>query len=117
MRACKPARLAADRDDAAIRPMHPAEDVRQRRLAGAVLADQRVDLARHDVEGDVVERQRRAELLAQARRAHRRMAHGLPLRRTRSRVSAPRARRGPRVVGGALNRVTPSRTRSMGRGL
>ena len=47
MRAGEAARAAVDRDLAAIRPMHAAEDAHQRRLAGAVLADQRVDLARH----------------------------------------------------------------------
>ncbi len=38
-------------------------DLDQGRLAGAVLAQQRVDLAASQLEGDVVERQRGSELL------------------------------------------------------
>ena len=42
---------------------NPAQDADQRGLAGAVLADNGVDLAEGDVEVDAVERRRRAELL------------------------------------------------------
>ena len=63
---------------AAVGAMHAAEDADQGRLAGAVLADQRVDLAEGDVEIDVVERERRAELLADRLGACGRMTHALP---------------------------------------
>ena len=68
-------RLAIDRDLAGVRPVHAAEDADQRRFSGAVLADQRVDFARHHVEIDVVQRARRAEVLADAARACRRGGH------------------------------------------
>ena len=60
-------RLAVDRDLARVGPMHAAENADQRRFAGAVLADQRVDFARHHVEIDAVERARRAEAAWQCR--------------------------------------------------
>ena len=47
-------RLAVEQDLALVRRRQPVEDVHQRRLAGAVLAEQGVDLARPDVEVDVV---------------------------------------------------------------
>ena len=43
-----------DPDLALVGPVEPVEDVHQRRLAGAVLAEQRVHLARLEVEVDVV---------------------------------------------------------------
>ncbi len=54
------------------RQAHPAgvgvvdaeDDVAQRRLAGAVLAQQAMNLASGDGERDVVERRKRAEVLA-----------------------------------------------------
>ena len=63
---------------------HAGEDVHQRRLAGAVLADQRVHLARRELERHVVERQRRAEALADPRdgkRERHRLAQ-VPVRRS-----------------------------------
>ena len=46
--------LPADLDLALVRVVEPVEDVHQRRLAGAVLAEQRVHLALAQVEVDVV---------------------------------------------------------------
>ena len=46
--------LAVEQDLALVRPGEPVEDVHQRGLAGAVLAEQRVDLAGPDLEVDVV---------------------------------------------------------------
>ena len=47
-------RLARDHDLALVRVVEPVEDVHQGRLAGTVLAEQRVDLALAQVEVDVV---------------------------------------------------------------
>ena len=47
-------RHAVEEDLTLVRHRHPVEDVHQRRLAGSVLAEQRVDLAGADVEADVV---------------------------------------------------------------
>ena len=54
---------AVDCDLAPVGPVHAAEEAYQRRLAGAVLADERVDLTRHDIEIDAVERKRGTEAL------------------------------------------------------
>ena len=45
---------AVEQDLAGVGPVQPGEDVHQRALAGAVLAEQGVDLARAQVEVDVV---------------------------------------------------------------
>ena len=47
--------LAANADRARVRAVDAGEDLHQRRLAGAVLADQRVDLAGPEIEPGVVE--------------------------------------------------------------
>ena len=47
-------RLARDHDLALVRVVEPVEDVHQGRLAGTVLAEQRVHLALAQVEVDVV---------------------------------------------------------------
>ena len=52
---------------AGVRRVDTGEDFDQRRLAGAVLAEQRVDFAAPDVEIDAVERQRSGESLGEAR--------------------------------------------------
>ena len=52
---------AVEQDLAAIGLMHAAEDLHERRLAGAVLADQRRDLARIQLEVRVAQRARAAE--------------------------------------------------------
>ena len=56
-------RLAVERDRAAVGLVDAGQDLDQRALAGAVLADQGVDLARDEVERDVVERLGRREAL------------------------------------------------------
>ncbi len=71
----KVALLSVDANRAAVGTMHAAEDADQRRLAGAVLADDGVDLAERHVEVDAVERERRAEVLADACCARRRKGH------------------------------------------
>ena len=53
--------------------LDPGEDLHERRLAGAVLAEQRGDLARDDVEVDAAQRVRGAEHLVDAARAHHRL--------------------------------------------
>ena len=65
-RAAGGVRLAVQRHRARVGPVGPAEDLHQRALARAVLADQRADLARADGERDAVERPGRAERLADA---------------------------------------------------
>ena len=63
-----------DADRARVRPVDAGDDLDQRRLAGAVLAQQRMDLAGTDVEADVVQRPHAGERLAQALdRQHRRV--------------------------------------------
>ena len=59
-------RLAVDEDLALVRLQQPVEDVHQGRLAGAVLAEQGVDLARLDGEVDVVVGDQVAEALGDA---------------------------------------------------
>ena len=56
-------RLAVDQDLALVRPVEAVEDVHQRRLAGAVLAEQRVHLALAQVEVDAVVRDDAGEAL------------------------------------------------------
>ena len=56
-------RLAVDQDLALVGVVEPVEDVHQRRLAGAVLAEQRVHLALAQVEVDVVVRDDAGEAL------------------------------------------------------
>ncbi len=56
-------RLAGDDDLALVGVVQPVEDVHQRRLAGTVLAEQRVDLALPQVEVDVVVRDGAREAL------------------------------------------------------
>jgi hypothetical protein len=51
----EPDHLAGDLDLAGVRADHPGEDPDQGALAGAVRADQRVDLARRDREVDRAE--------------------------------------------------------------
>jgi hypothetical protein len=55
--------LAVEADRALVGLVEPVEDLHQGGLAGAVLADQRVDRARMDGEGDVVVGAERAERL------------------------------------------------------
>ena len=57
---------AAQADLAGVRAVHAGQDLDQGRLAGTVLAQQRVHLAGPDVEIDIVERQRAGEPLEAA---------------------------------------------------
>ena len=59
-------RLAVQEDLALVGPVQAVEDVHQRRLAGAVLAEQRVHLAAAEVEVDVVVREDAGEALRDA---------------------------------------------------
>ena len=56
-------RLAVEQDLALVRVVEPVEDVHQRRLAGPVLPEQRMDLAALELEVDRVVRDQRAEAL------------------------------------------------------
>ena len=57
-------RLAVDADLAGVRLVEAVEDVHQGRLAGAVLAEEGVNLAALHLEGDAVVRDHAGELLA-----------------------------------------------------
>ena len=59
-------RLAVDQDLALVRPVEAVEDVHQRRLPGAVLAEQGVNLAAAQVEVDLVVRDHAREALRDA---------------------------------------------------
>ena len=69
-------RLALPADLAGGRLQRAVEDLDQRRLAGAVLAEERVDLAGLDGEVDVVVGAERGEVLGDADRLERRLAGG-----------------------------------------
>ena len=56
-------RLAVDRDRPGVGGLRAGERLDQRRLAGAVVADERDDLAGVDLEVDVLERRHAAEAL------------------------------------------------------
>ena len=66
--------LAVDLDRAGVGLERAVEDLHERRLARAVLAGERVDLARQQLEVDAVEGQHARERLADARHAHERRA-------------------------------------------
>ena len=70
-------RLAAHEYLAPVRPHHSCDDLDERRLAGAVLAEQRVHLGVPDLEIGSLERMDAAVLLADARRAQRAAAPSL----------------------------------------
>ena len=59
-------RLAVQDDLAGGRLVHAGDQLHERRLAGAVVADERDDLTGIDIERDLLERDHRAELLADA---------------------------------------------------
>ena len=77
---CGPLKLdlaAVDPDRARVRPVDAGDDLDQRRLAGAVLAQKRMHLAGMDVEADIVQRPHAGKRLAQAfDRQHRRPGFG-----------------------------------------
>ena len=68
--------LAVELDLALVGPIEAGEDVRERRLAGAVLPEQRVHLARGRLEVDAVVRDDAREALRDAEHAHRRRRRG-----------------------------------------
>jgi hypothetical protein len=69
-------RLAEEPDLALIRPVEPGQDVRERRLARAVLAQQRVDFACGSLEVDVLVRDDGGEALRDPRQRDRREWRG-----------------------------------------
>ena len=89
-------RLAVEQDLAAIGLMHAGDDLDERRLAGAVLAEQRVNFAGMKGERDILERLGGVEALGDAadlqdRRDRRRFVR--KLHENRSLISARRSRR------------------------
>ena len=66
-RIARPVRRAVDLHRSRVGLMHAEDHVAERRLARAVLAEQAVHVAGHQVERDIVERLERAEALADAR--------------------------------------------------
>ena len=62
----RPTSTPSTRSTPGVGDVHAADDLAERRLAGAVLADEGVDAPRLDVQGDVVERLRRSESLGDA---------------------------------------------------
>jgi hypothetical protein len=103
-RGAEPRRLPAEEDLALVRLVHAVEGLHERRLAGAVLADERVDLAGADDEVDVGVRHHAGEPLGDAAQLDRRRAavphgpralRGLPVRGLRG----PTGRRGLLVSG------------------
>ena len=100
--------LAEHRDVAAGRRQHAGDQVEGRALAGAVRADQPDDLARADVEDDVVDRDQAAELLARLLDLQQRAgAAGARSRRERQRVSST-LRRGCAAGAPSATAQTPS---------
>ena len=89
---------------AGVRPAETAQDLDQRRLPRAILAEERVDLAARDGERDLVERNGRAERLAQAA--------GLDRRRLTIHGRHPRAARSYRGQGAQRPALRPLRLRS-----
>ena len=79
MRARQMAFPAADRHLPVVRPNDAAEDAHKRRFAGAILADQRVNLTRHHLETDAIKRRRRPEPFANVLGAGRYVIHAQPL--------------------------------------
>ena len=98
-------RLALPADLAGGRLQRAVDDLHQRRLAGAVLAEQRVDLAGRDGEIDVVVGAQRAEILDDAQR----------LQQVGSRAAPSRSRRLPRSapVMSDAHRLLPRRCAGM----
>ena len=82
--------LAAELDLAARQRQHAGDQVEDRALAGAVRADQADDLARPDLEADLVDRDQAAEPLARLVDLEQHVA-GAP--DVRARAAAPRRRR------------------------
>ena len=92
-------RLAVDEDVADVRLDDAGHDLDERRLAGTVLAQERMDLAGDEVEGDVVERLDLAEALGDAAHLQDRLARARR-RPQRSREPARHAVSSEAVRGG-----------------
>ena len=69
-------RLAVQLDVALVLPVEPGEDVRERRLPGAVLTEEGVHLARCRLERHVVVREHAGEALRDPAHPHRRCERG-----------------------------------------
>jgi len=67
-RRTKPARFAIHHELAAVGLVDPAKDLYERRLAGAVFADDRVHFAGHDIEIDAIENAIADECFADSQR-------------------------------------------------
>jgi hypothetical protein len=74
--AARRVRLAAQQHPAVVGLLEPADDLHQRRLAGAVVPEQAEDLALVQVEADVAQRDDRAEALAHVLDAEDFLRHG-----------------------------------------
>ena len=79
MRAREMAFPTADCDAPVVRPNDAAQDAHQRRFAGAILTDKRVNPARHHLETDAIKRRRRPEPFANVLGAGRYVIHAHPL--------------------------------------
>ena len=94
--------LAVDEDLARVGMVEPVEDVHQRRLAGAVLAEQRVHLAGQQVEVDPVVREHAGEALRDLSELENRRGVGHPrdsMTRGRRREKEPEGRAWARPSG------------------
>src|SRR5581483_1818985 len=97
-RRCEGHRAAVEQDRALVGPVEPAHDVRERRLPGAVLTEQRVHLAGSRLEVDSVVRDHAGEALRDPAQLDRGRGHyassrtyGMP-----SEAGAPSRRAAPR---------------------
>ena len=81
-------RLAAEAHLAGVGPKDPGEDLDQRRLAGAVLADERMRLAGAAIEADVAQRVHAAERLRDVRHLDDRRGAHARLHPARTKASA-----------------------------
>jgi len=111
--------LAVDLHDALVGRLHAVEDLHERRLAGAVLAADRVDLARFDGEVDVVVGDHAGEAFRDADQFDRR-DHAAPPGTCRSWTCARQVRktteRRPNIVDLRSGRGGPSATEWVGDG-
>ena len=94
--------LAAEQNAPGIRRQHPGYQIDQRRLAGAVGADQRIARAGRQAQLDVGGDHKRAEALVDAARGKRNpkagLIHGFAFNRAASRESPPRIPLGSSVT-------------------
>ena len=96
-------RLAVERDLAGVGGQHAGDEIEERGFAGAVRADQRVDVAARHIHVEFVQRVEAAETFGQAfdrktdvavtRHAWRAFQRGSGSRRNESRVSRPSGRK------------------------